>query len=159
MHLLFLTSPINSWCFSPGESAAWKLLGRVQSQPAHLFAVGAEERWRAGSTEVVHRPLCVPAEPPAGPPLPLRLLLWIQGILQPLLSLFHELSAVLSAFMVFARFAFRPLTCFACWVLCCNWLSCCFLSVRSPSASWIQGPCCVHHAGEEGLWANEQPDV
>lgn len=25
------------------------------------------------------------------------------------------------------------------------------LFVISPSASWIQGPCCVHHAGKEGV--------
>lgn len=32
-------------------------------------------------------------------------------------------------------------------------------ATHSPSTSWIQGPCCVHHAGEESIRAHEQSDV
>lgn len=55
-------------------------------------------------------------------------------------------------------FVFMLLTCFACCAAN-NFPAVCSLSVRSPSASWIQGACCVHHAGEEGIWADEQPDL
>jgi len=41
-----------------------------------------------------------------------------------------------------------------------NFLSAVFLCPPTRrSASWIQGPCCVHHAGEEGVRADEQPDL
>ena len=55
--------------------AARLLLGRVQSQPAHLPALGPEERRRDGAAEVVHRPVRLAAQPPAGHALPLRFLL------------------------------------------------------------------------------------
>lgn len=63
----------------PGESSTRQLHGRVKSQSSHLSAVGTEECWWDGVTEMVHRFVCVTVEPPAGSPLPLCLLLWVQG--------------------------------------------------------------------------------
>ena len=64
---------------SPDRPTARDLLCGVQPQPADLPAVGAEECRRDGAAEVVHRPVGVPAQPPAGPALPLRVLLRVQG--------------------------------------------------------------------------------
>lgn len=65
-------------CLPPHRSvrpAARFLLGRVQPQPAHLPALGPEERGRDGAAEVVHRPVRLAAQPSAGHALPLRFLL------------------------------------------------------------------------------------
>lgn len=59
--------------------AALHLLNGVQPQPSDLSPVGAQERRWKCLAEVVHGPVSVAAQSPAGFALSLRILLWIQG--------------------------------------------------------------------------------
>lgn len=82
------------WEISPDGSPAWELLGRVQPQSADLSALGFEECRRAGAAEMVYRPVCISAQPPAGSPLPLRVMLWVQGSIPDEMDRFTFLKMV-----------------------------------------------------------------
>lgn len=88
---------------------------------------------------------------------PLNVLMKLKQMTCCFLCNYHPFLSVLK--LICCLFAFLCLhTCFYTTNLLCLLSAVlqitsplCSLSDHSPSASWIQGPCCVHHAGEEGV--------